>query len=275
MSCTVYANGDGLFHKGSGGKGIAPADVCLSPPPPPAGPVPVPYVNNLSAADLADGSTTVMIQGEPTALEDQSSISTSTGDEGGTQGGNVVTHKTKGKGYFTTWSSDVKVEGKGVCRHNDMMGQNCASSPPGCVDMSALTTFLVRTDVEIKPCTKPFDRKKIQSSTNEKQKEHVRGGPCWECVRDAPATNWAKSPYVGGRKDSQYFTPDHQPPMNIAWYMGGCHMKEEDFKEWANSTQAVKPHCSAHSSSQGGQMSSLGKGGEQAAFDKTIAFLGF
>src|SRR5664279_2266647 len=100
MSCTVFANGNGLFHKGSGGKGVAQPDVCLSPPPPPAGPVPVPYVNSLSASDLADGSKTVKIQGEPTALEDQSNIATSTGDEGGTQGGNVVTHKTKGKGYF-------------------------------------------------------------------------------------------------------------------------------------------------------------------------------
>src|SRR5687768_7007249 len=110
MSCTVFANSNGLFHKGSGGKGVAAADVCLSPPPPPAGPVPVPYVNSLSAADLADGSKTVKIQSEPTALEDQSNISTSTGNEAGTQGGSVITHKTKGKGYFTTWSHDVKIE---------------------------------------------------------------------------------------------------------------------------------------------------------------------
>jgi len=49
--------------------------------------LPVPYVNNLSASDLSKGSTTVKVQGNPTALEDSSEIATSTGDEPGTQGG--------------------------------------------------------------------------------------------------------------------------------------------------------------------------------------------
>src|SRR5262245_53094998 len=114
MGLTVFAEKMGFFHKGSSGKGIAPADVCLSPPPPPAGPIPVPYVNVLSAPDLSKGSKTVKIDGEETALEDSSEVSTSTGDEAGTQGGNVITHKTKGKGSFTLWSFVVKVEGKGV-----------------------------------------------------------------------------------------------------------------------------------------------------------------
>ena len=80
MSNSVYANAMGLFHKGSGGQGIAPGDVCLSPPPPPAGPVPVPYVNMLSASDLTKGSKSVKVQGNPTALEDTSEIASSTGD---------------------------------------------------------------------------------------------------------------------------------------------------------------------------------------------------
>src|SRR5262249_28496181 len=141
MAITVYNEGAGLFHKGSPGKGIAPADVCLTPPPPPAGPVPVPYVNTLIASDLANGSQSVQIDGNPTALEDQSYVSTSAGDEPGTQGGNVITHKTKGKGYFKIWSFTMQIEGKGVCRHGDTMGQNCASSPPGCIDMKALVDF--------------------------------------------------------------------------------------------------------------------------------------
>jgi uncharacterized Zn-binding protein involved in type VI secretion len=158
MGSTVFAEGMGLFHKGSGGKGVAPADTCLTPPPPPGGPAPVPYVNNLSAADLAKGSKTVMIQGEPTALEDQSEIATSTGDEAGTQGGNVITHKTKGKGYFQLWSFAVKIEGKGVCRHGDPMGQNCASLPPGCVDASAVVNVMMLFG---------FDRRSMRS-------QHIR-----------------------------------------------------------------------------------------------------
>ena len=79
MAITVFNEGAGLFHQGSGGSGVAPGG-CLSPPPPPTGPVPVPYVNSLQAGDLASGSQSVVIDGNPTALEDQSYVSTSTGD---------------------------------------------------------------------------------------------------------------------------------------------------------------------------------------------------
>jgi len=245
----VFAEGMGFFHKGSGGKGIAPADVCLTPPPPPAGPLPVPYVNMLSSADLAKGSKTVLIDGEPTALEDQSEVSTSTGNEPATQGGSVITHKTKGKGYFQLWSFTVKVEGKGVCRHGDLMGQNSASAPPSCVDMAAVVSYMLSLplDNQLKPCTKEFDRKSIQAKCNSKQYEAVRGGPCWE----NPAHN------ISGRSDAKKFTPDHQPPMNVAWYLGGCH-DEAAFKKWANEASTVKPHCATCSSSQGGRMSHLG-----------------
>ncbi len=289
MGLTVYTEGMGLFHKGSGGKGIAPGDVCLTPPPPPGGPVPVPYINNLGASDLTKGSKTVKIDGEETALEDQSEVATSTGDEAGTQGGNVVTHKTKGKGFFKSWSFTVKIEGKGVCRHGDLMGQNCASDPPGCVDMKALTAFLLRPDVEIgKPCKKKYERRQLGlSKCTPEQYKAVQGGPCWECARDLPQGDWSNitlssgkvvakaSAYISGRQDNDNFTPDHQPPLNVAWYMGGCHMKEEDFEEWANSTQAVKPHCAAHSSSQGGQVGGatrrvVGK----AAYESVLKFLG-
>ena len=33
-------------------------------------------------------------------------------------------------GFFTVWSSTVQIEGMGVCRHGDLMGQNSASGPP-------------------------------------------------------------------------------------------------------------------------------------------------
>ncbi|NVB42718.1 DUF4150 domain-containing protein [Pseudenhygromyxa sp. WMMC2535] len=101
-------------------------DVCLSPPP---GPVPIPYTNFLTAIDLVKGSKTVRIDGEPTALENLSETSTSTGDAGGTLGGSVITGKILGKGYFTVWSMTVFIEGLGVARHGDLMGQNSASAP--------------------------------------------------------------------------------------------------------------------------------------------------
>lgn len=242
MGLTVYAEGMGLFHKASGGTAVAPGDVCLSPPPPPAGPVPVPYVNNLSASDLAKGSKTVKIDGEETALEDQSEVATSMGDEAGTQGGNVVTHKTKGKGSFSLWSFTVKIEGKGVCRHGDPMGQNSASTPYGCVDMQAITAFQTLAP-HTGPCPPyPQPRPKGWGPTPAQRTALAgRQEACWRAPCTALAT-----------------VPDHQPPLVAAWAMGGCHMPPKDFEAWASSPAAVpRGHCLAHSRSQGGHMSGM------------------
>lgn len=275
MSLTVYAENMGLFHKGSNGKGVAPVDVCLTPPTPPAGPIPVPYVNVLSAADLTKGSKTVKIDGEPTALEADSEVSTSTGDEPGTQGGGVVTHKTKGKGSFKLWSFTVKIEGKGVCRHGDMMIQNTASDPPNCVDAAAITNFkavLRRRGLQnMGPCTEPYDETKRppkERDPTEAQAEAVKDKPCWECSRDdgrIKRATWRRQRGAGGRvetySDPKYgtnhsrgpghMTHDHQPPINVAWALGGCHMDLDDFKKYFERTSVVRPHCEFHKNSQG------------------------
>jgi Domain of unknown function (DUF4150) len=129
---TVFANNQAVACKASNGKSIAAfPDVCLTPPTPPAGPIPVPYPNTAMASDLADGSTSVKVEKKPVLLGAKSNFSTSTGDEAGTQGGNVVTHKTKGKAYFAVYSFDVKVEGEGVARNLDMTTHNHASPVPG------------------------------------------------------------------------------------------------------------------------------------------------
>jgi len=127
---SVFANAQSIACKASAGKVIACLpDTCLSPPPPPTGPVPVPYPNTAMASDLADGSKDVKIEGQPVFLGDQSSMSTSSGDEAGTQGGGVLSHKTKGKVYFCAWSMDVKFEGTNVPRNIDMTQNNGASFP--------------------------------------------------------------------------------------------------------------------------------------------------
>jgi uncharacterized Zn-binding protein involved in type VI secretion len=202
------------------------------------------------ASDLSSGSTSVEIEGNPTALEDSSYVATSTGDEPGTQGGNVITHKTKGKGYFTLWSFTVKVEGKGVCRHGDMMGQNCASTPPGCVDAAAITAFTalpwVDTTTPCPPNSYPGNR-----GTTEEQNDACRGGPCWQCK--APSSGYrqrkTRVKKFKGYRSGERFTPDHQPPQKAAWYMGGCHNPTE-FGKWADSKEAVKKHCKTCSNAQ-------------------------
>jgi hypothetical protein len=77
--------------------------------------VPIPYVNVARDGDLAKGSKSVSIEGNPVALKD-SNLSTSSGDEPGTAGGGLISSKTKGKMTWASASIDVKFEGKGVVR---------------------------------------------------------------------------------------------------------------------------------------------------------------
>jgi uncharacterized Zn-binding protein involved in type VI secretion len=249
---TVYAGGSGLFHKNSDGHSEAFPDVCLSPPPPPAGPMPMPYPNTLQASDLTDGSKTVQIQGAETALEDASSISTSSGDEGGTQGGNVVTHKTKGKGYFMLWSLDVKIEGKGAGRHGDSMGQNCASSPMGAADIMAMVNKAVLIAYNPpEPCTESYDSSEHRYDMLTSQYSAVASGPCWQCGSTSPLGNDASGSPIPNTSNSA-FTPDHQPPVMVRWYAGGCHKTENQWKRDFQDDKQVFPHCKKCSDGQGG-----------------------
>jgi len=127
MKTNVFANDNEICCKASDGKScLPPMDVCMSPPGPAAGPIPIPYPNTTFAKDLANGSTTVFVCSTAIALKDVSYFSTSTGNEPATQQfkKGIATSVIKGKAYFTNWSSDVKVEGLNVCRHFDLMTHN-------------------------------------------------------------------------------------------------------------------------------------------------------
>jgi hypothetical protein len=129
MADVYFANGRSILHKGSGSKSVAFPDVCLCPPPAPTGPVPTPLPNNAAATDLQDGASSVLIEGNPTGHK-ESHIATSVGNEvSKPTGGGVVSHATKGKVYFASFSFNVKVEGKGVVRHMDMGTHNHGSTP--------------------------------------------------------------------------------------------------------------------------------------------------
>lgn len=133
MANQVYANGREIACKAAGGKSIAAfPDTCLSPPSPPAGPLPIPYPNTAYANDTTNGSTTVMISGQEIMLKDQSTFKKSTGDEAATKslGMGVVTHTIQGEASFIVWSMDVKIEGANVDRHLDQTIQNEQCNPP-------------------------------------------------------------------------------------------------------------------------------------------------
>ena len=129
----VYANSMEIVAKAQGGKVVAAMpDVCLSPPAAPAGPVPVPYPNTSRSADLQEGSKSVKIGGKPVALADQSYYaSTPLGNEAATRsfGGSIASHTIAGKTYFGAWSTNVRFESMGVCRHMDLTTSNHGSYP--------------------------------------------------------------------------------------------------------------------------------------------------
>ena len=132
MANEVYANGREIACKAAAGKTVAAfPDTCLSPPSPPAGPVPIPYPNTSYASDTTNGSKTVQISDQEIMLKDQSTFKKSTGDEAATKslGMGVVTHQITGEASFTAWSMDVKVEGQNVDRHLDMTVHNEQSLP--------------------------------------------------------------------------------------------------------------------------------------------------
>jgi len=131
MSNEVFANGMEISCKSGDAKVIAAfPDVCLSPPSPPAGPIPIPYPNTSFSKDMKNGSKTVQINGKEVMLKDKSFLKTSPlGNEAATKtlGAGVVSHVITGKTYYVAWSMDVKFEGMNVDRHVDFTTTNHAS----------------------------------------------------------------------------------------------------------------------------------------------------
>jgi hypothetical protein len=120
----VYINGHEAVHKGCGGMAIAFPDVCLCPPGPPAGPVPVPLTNIVQAKDMVGGALTVVIQGYPAGHRD-SYFATSTGNEvSRNTGGGITSHAVQGTAHFGSSSRDVLIEGKYAVRDGDLVTQN-------------------------------------------------------------------------------------------------------------------------------------------------------
>ena len=132
----MYANGMEISGKASPHKVLASTpDVCMSPPAPPAGPVPVPYPNFAQSSDLTDGSKNVFIGGKPICLKGKSSYKKSTGDEACTKnfGAGIMSHTNTGAVKHKAGSFDVKIEGYGVCRTLDLTTGNHSNPGNGCM----------------------------------------------------------------------------------------------------------------------------------------------
>src|SRR3954465_9632808 len=100
MSKNVFANGKEISAKKDDNKSTAGMpDVCLSPPSPPAGPVPIPYPNNAQGSDTDGGSKTVKIGYDEVGFKISSNYKKTPGDEAATKslGMGVVTHTIQDK----------------------------------------------------------------------------------------------------------------------------------------------------------------------------------
>lgn len=127
MGANVFANGRGISSKANANKSLAAMpDVCLSPPSPPAGPIPIPYPNFSEASNTNSGSKTVKIKGKEVGQKNSSEYKSSKGNTAATRsfGAGVVTHTLEGKTAHAAWSFDVKVEGENAIRHLDLTTHN-------------------------------------------------------------------------------------------------------------------------------------------------------
>lgn len=161
MANQVYANNMEISCKAADGKSIACfPDVCFTPPQTAATPtgVPIPYPNTGMAKDTTKGSKTVKISGKEVMLKDKSYFKTSYGDEAGNAPKKgIITSKIKGKVYFTSWSMDVKFEGKSVVRHMDLTTHNHASQPSQTPPHPYLDAAAIGNAPECKDAEKTLD----------------------------------------------------------------------------------------------------------------------
>jgi hypothetical protein len=182
MSKNVFANGNEVSAKKDDNKSIAAmADVCLSPPSPPAGPIPIPYPNTAMASDTSDGSKTVKIGGDEVGLKNSSNYKKSNGDEAATKslGMGVVSHNIQGPMKHAAWSMDVKFEGMNAIRHMDLTTHNHTN--PDDLAVTADGASVVPTedsplceqlDIKNKAEVAKVDKKKVEK----KKKKSDNGG---------------------------------------------------------------------------------------------------
>ncbi|MBW2636721.1 MAG: DUF4150 domain-containing protein [Deltaproteobacteria bacterium] len=174
MGANVFANGREVSAKKAGNRvsGAIP-DPCLSPPSPPAGPIPVPYPNFSDDSKTDNGTKTVLIGGDQAGRKSDSSYKDCKGDEAATRnfGMGTISHTIQGEMKFVAWSFDVKFEGSNVPRHMDFMTGNHGS--PATDGSTAPTTGKQKPSEPEDPDCKKLDAEN-EKARNEDLSEETR-----------------------------------------------------------------------------------------------------
>ena len=127
----VFANGREVSGKATPNKSIAAfPSVCLSPPSPPAGPIPIPYPVTSMGTDTSDGTGSVKIKKKEGGKKNGSVYKKCNGNQPATKsfGMDVLSHVTEGKTKFAAYSFDVLFEKGGAERFLDLTTSNHMNS---------------------------------------------------------------------------------------------------------------------------------------------------
>ncbi len=140
-----------------------------------------------------------------------------------------------------------------------------------CTAPGALVKLKNQPGFKLGKCTEPYNSDIHRPDILQPQENEVHGKKCWECSRQNRRGKRAKTPGGKWMREKDYFkpnsrgetpfeerdrkrmTPDHQPPLNRAWDLGGCNMQPspDAFKKMMQKAEMVRAHCRAHSCSQG------------------------
>ncbi|CAI8730810.1 PAAR-like domain-containing protein [Pseudomonas chlororaphis] len=242
MANEVYANNMEVSCKAADGKSAACfPDVCFTPPQAPPTPtgVPIPYPNTGMAKDTTKGTRTVKITRKEVMLKDKSYFKTSYGDEAGcAPKKGVVTSKIKGKVYFTSWSMDVKFEGKNVVRHMDLTTHNHASepgnTPPWIHTDQTATTVIKECETEVKKAKDMCENRGL--TTRQQQCDNPQCNSAKKCllVSNKQGERTGKKATVG--------CCDGEQPHHIVESHGFCEENERGtpLPQFSNTPYVVK-----------------------------------
>ena len=197
----VFANGLEISGKAVNAKTVAAfPDTCFTPPENPATPpgVPVPYPSFGFSSDTENGTSTVKIGGETVNIKNKSDLSRTSGTEAGcaTKKG-IITSKNTGKGYFNSWSNDVKFDGEPVIRMSDLATNNHASpignAPPwphlASLNVAGVDCAKVLADINLH---KHSDKKEAcDFSETGKESEHMLGNALLQNKRGSSSNSIA------------------------------------------------------------------------------------
>ena len=174
MATHVYANKSEIVCKTSTGDadGAFP-DVCFTTPPPVAGGTPIPVLNNCAPKDLKKISKSVLIKGGGIALENKSFFKKSSGAPAANFKKGIISGKKHSKGFHQAWSPNVKVEGKGVARHMDLVTHNHSNPTNG-----AFNLFDSNKAVD-EACKETKQKVKDECKVEDESDDNIEGTKGW------------------------------------------------------------------------------------------------